>query len=218
MTEVVYEVSPRRHETREKLLDAALAVFAEHGLQGASVEEVCGAAGFSRGAFYSNFSSKEELFVALLEREYQARVVEVTERASALGETIRSGGGSLSPEAAARFITEFFVPIGTDAKFMLLESEFWLLAMRDPSGVPEIEQVLELQDRFHNALVAVVDDVVSSAGRRFVVPVARALPIVGGIFERAFRVSHLAGPDAPEGIKTIGDRVSELLFAITEPA
>ena len=55
----------RRPETRRRLLDAALAVFAEKGFNGARIEDVCAAAGYTRGAFYSNVATKEELFFAL---------------------------------------------------------------------------------------------------------------------------------------------------------
>ena len=50
-----------RENTRARLLEAAAQVFAEAGLDGASVEAVCERAGFTRGAFYSNFESKDEL-------------------------------------------------------------------------------------------------------------------------------------------------------------
>src|SRR5688500_19306750 len=59
----------RRAATRERLLTAARIVLAGEGIQGASVEHICEQAGFTRGAFYSNFSSKDELLLALCERE-----------------------------------------------------------------------------------------------------------------------------------------------------
>lgn len=62
-------MSARRRATREKLLDAAQRVFIDRGLVVATIEEICEAAGFTRGAFYSNFADKDELVVALLERE-----------------------------------------------------------------------------------------------------------------------------------------------------
>lgn len=57
---------PTREETRARLFSAAAHVFAEHGVEATSVEQVATAAGFTRGAFYSNFASKEELAVAML--------------------------------------------------------------------------------------------------------------------------------------------------------
>ncbi|MHC5557729.1 TetR/AcrR family transcriptional regulator [Kocuria sp. U4B] len=56
-----------RAATRARLLATSAAVFAEKGIEGASVEELCAAAGFSRGAFYSNFASKTDLALAMYE-------------------------------------------------------------------------------------------------------------------------------------------------------
>ena len=58
---------PTRDDTREKLFEAAARVFEEQGISAASIEAIAAAAGFTRGAFYSNFDSKDELIVAMLE-------------------------------------------------------------------------------------------------------------------------------------------------------
>ena len=58
---------PTRDDTREKLFEAAARVFEEQGIGGASIEAIATAAGFTRGAFYSNFKSKDELIIAMLE-------------------------------------------------------------------------------------------------------------------------------------------------------
>src|SRR5438876_5955054 len=58
---------PTRDDTRDKLFDAAARVFEEQGINAASIEAIAAAAGFTRGAFYSNFASKDELIVAMLE-------------------------------------------------------------------------------------------------------------------------------------------------------
>jgi len=58
---------PTRDDTCEKLFEAAAQVFEEQGIGGASIEAIAAAAGFSRGAFYSNFNSKDELIIAMLE-------------------------------------------------------------------------------------------------------------------------------------------------------
>ena len=57
---------PTRDDTRDKLFEAAARVFEEQGI-GASIEAIAAAAGFTRGAFYSNFKSKDELIIAMLE-------------------------------------------------------------------------------------------------------------------------------------------------------
>ena len=58
---------PTRDDTRDKLFEAAARVFEEQGINAASIEAIAAAAGFTRGAFYSNFDSKDELIVAMLE-------------------------------------------------------------------------------------------------------------------------------------------------------
>src|SRR6202161_813941 len=58
---------PTRDETCEKLFEAAARVFEEQGIGGASIEAIAAAAGFTRGAFYSNFKSKDESIIAMLE-------------------------------------------------------------------------------------------------------------------------------------------------------
>jgi AcrR family transcriptional regulator len=59
-------VRPPRDETRERLFEAAAQVFEEQGIGAASIEAITAAAGFTRGAFYSNFASKDELIIAML--------------------------------------------------------------------------------------------------------------------------------------------------------
>lgn len=69
-----------RAETRRLLLDAAATVFVRRGFQGASVEEITAEAGFTRGAFYSNFESKEQMFVELLHERVYRSYTEMLER------------------------------------------------------------------------------------------------------------------------------------------
>ena len=63
--------------TRERLLNAARTVFARGGYHGATVDEIASEAGFSTGALYSNFDGKEDLFLALMEREIDAHAREI---------------------------------------------------------------------------------------------------------------------------------------------
>ena len=69
----------RRELTRTHLLDAAAQVFARQGFHGASIDAIAAAAGFTKGAVYSNFKNKEDLFVALLEERVERQVEQVRE-------------------------------------------------------------------------------------------------------------------------------------------
>jgi AcrR family transcriptional regulator len=72
----------KQAETRQRLLDAAERVFLRRGFQGSSVEEIAADAGFTRGAFYSNFKSKDELFVELLHARIYDRYAEFAEQSA----------------------------------------------------------------------------------------------------------------------------------------
>ena len=66
-------------ETRTRLLDAAETLFAASGIGQTSIEEICEAAGYSRGAFYSNFSDRDDLVMSLLQRHQQRSMDEVSD-------------------------------------------------------------------------------------------------------------------------------------------
>ena len=57
----------RRERTRSRLVDAARVVFSEDGYHGANLERIAHVAGFSKGAVYSNFDSKAQLFLAVMD-------------------------------------------------------------------------------------------------------------------------------------------------------
>ena len=61
----------RREMTKEHLLEAAAIVFARDGFHGASLDDIAALAGFTKGAVYSNFASKEDLFFAVYERRVE---------------------------------------------------------------------------------------------------------------------------------------------------
>ena len=118
-------LTKRRPLTRARLLDAALDTFAEIGFQGATIEQICDRAGFTRGAFYSNFASKEELFYALFERN-AALVVERMEEVAAQVDP------GLPWETQ---IAELTSSVGPDERrWFLVSTEFTLYAIRHPAA------------------------------------------------------------------------------------
>src|SRR5215469_6482839 len=82
---------PTRDETRDKLFEAAARVFEEQGIGTASIEIIAAAAGFTRGAFYSNFKSKDELIIAMLEDHVEqsiSRIHDLLDRHKSLDDFI----------------------------------------------------------------------------------------------------------------------------------
>ncbi|PLZ03969.1 TetR family transcriptional regulator [Burkholderia sp. WAC0059] len=110
-----------RDQTRGRLLDAAQTIFMKKGFVGASVEDIALAAGYTRGAFYSNFSGKSELFFELLRRDHEAVLAEL--RAIFDGDATRE-------EMEARALT-YYSRLPQDNKAFLLWVEAKLLAVRD---------------------------------------------------------------------------------------
>jgi AcrR family transcriptional regulator len=110
-----------RERTRQELLAAAARVFAAKGFTGASVDDVAEAAGFTKGAVYSNFASKTDLMLALIEDRIR-RQSEIVEDAFA-GASLEEGLRELDARASGT--------TALDREWMMLVGEFMLYAMRD---------------------------------------------------------------------------------------
>ncbi|MET8815083.1 TetR/AcrR family transcriptional regulator [Streptomyces sp. NPDC004549] len=115
-------VTKRRARTRAELLAAAFAVFAAKGFGRVSIEEVCEAAGYSRGAFYSNFATLDELFFAL----YRERADLIA--AQVAGALAQDGPGLDVPACVDR-VTEVLL---LDVDWLLVKTDFLVHAARDP--------------------------------------------------------------------------------------
>ena len=114
---------PPREQTRRDILDAAARAFARRGYHGASVEAVAAEAGMSTGAVYSNFKSKEDLFLTLYEERIAARARELR---TATSEAVDAGEAVAS---AAANVTSMF---RASPEWLLLYFEFAIHAARDP--------------------------------------------------------------------------------------
>ncbi|MGV9992752.1 TetR/AcrR family transcriptional regulator [Streptomyces sp. NPDC003374] len=114
-------VTRRRERTRANLLDAAFRVFAAKGFGRVSIEEVCEAAGYSRGAFYSNFATLDELFFAL----YRERAEQI---AGQVAGALALDGPDLDVPAAVDRVTEALL---LDLDWLLVKTDFLVHAARD---------------------------------------------------------------------------------------
>jgi len=110
-------------EGRDELLAAALRVFARRGYRQAGVDEIAAAAGYSKGALYWHFSGKEDLLLALLEERIDAPTRELV----ALLESAPPDR-DMSLEASREFARR----LTAQRDAVLLEREYWSLAIRDP--------------------------------------------------------------------------------------
>ncbi|BDV31675.1 TetR/AcrR family transcriptional regulator [Microbacterium terricola] len=129
MTDPAAPPSRRRETTRAKLLDAAAQLFAEVGLDAASVEAICERAGFTRGAFYSNFASKDELFLELAGQVATARMEAVRARIAEL--ECEGALGAQITDLAAIIPLVLDVSVADHVGVMLM-SEIRINALRSP--------------------------------------------------------------------------------------
>lgn len=111
-----------RDRTRQRLLDAAQSIFLSKGFVAASVEDIAEQAGYTRGAFYSNFSSKSELFLQLLKRDHENVMADMR--------AIFEGGESRSQMEAR--VLDYYSAHFRENDCFLLWMEGKLQAARDP--------------------------------------------------------------------------------------
>jgi AcrR family transcriptional regulator len=116
----------RRELTRRHLLEAAAIVFARDGFHGARLDDVASLAGFTKGAVYSNFTSKDDLFLALLDDRVDTQVA-ITSEVLDLGPHDRAEQFPLIRELLRSTL------FGDDA-FAVLYLEFVLYARRNPAA------------------------------------------------------------------------------------
>jgi AcrR family transcriptional regulator len=168
----------RQEQTREELVIAAARVFARRGFHKATVEEIAAEAGFSTGAVYSNFDGKEQLFLAIADRQVEARVREIEAVADA---------AERRDDAGAEAVNQFRAFLDADPDWPLLFYEFWSVSVRDPGLQDEIAR---RRDAIRDALADTLQRVASRHGfeLRFSAPAlatAIAASLNGLAFERA---------------------------------
>jgi AcrR family transcriptional regulator len=136
----------KQAHTRQCLMRSAAKVFTRRGLQQASIDEVAEDAGFTKGAFYANFKSKEELFLAMLDERFAERIEEI--------ERVIAGEGTTA-EKARRAGDDFTHMIAADPEWQRLFFEFSAYAARNDEFREElVTRYRAMRDRVAAALRA----------------------------------------------------------------
>ena len=129
----------RKQQTRESLMDSAYRLFTSQGFHRTSLDQVSAEAGFTKGAVYSNFASKEDLFFAVYERRVEASVQHL--------ETLVDEFGAAAPMESARHV---LAGRRSNDGWMAVFFEFWAHVLRHP----ELRaRFLELHSRARRPLV-----------------------------------------------------------------
>jgi len=150
-------VRPSRHTerseiTRARLIKSAEKIFARDGFEAAKLEEIAAEAGYTRGAFYANFAGKEDLFLALLEREISSRIQNVQKQMDKVQDA----------EAKLQALRNFLLDVCLDRRWSLLALEFKLFAVRHPEARARLA---EMNRRFESSRVRILEGIVKALGR-----------------------------------------------------
>lgn len=163
-------------------------MFAERGFHGASVEDICERAGFTRGAFYSNFGSKDELVLAL----FQATTDRLLEQIEALLPELANQPGSLL-DAVLGLLDE---TAPDQRQWHLISTEFTLHALRDPDAAKALNKQRAM---FRESLTKLVEQITATSRLTLTVPAEQFVRLVMAVHEGARSQSLLEPRQVPAG-------------------
>lgn len=175
----------RTEATKRKLLGAAKRIFAQDGFEAARLEDIAAGAGYTRGAFYANFESKEDIFFALLEEWVRERIESVTA-------ALRQHENPIEKLAALR---RHYAAVAKDRRLVLISLEFKLFALRHP------EAHARLRDRHRRIRASwgeLLSELVHALGRKLPISSPAASTCLGALAQ-GLLLEHLVDP------KTLSD-------------
>jgi AcrR family transcriptional regulator len=208
MTDTAAAPTRRRENTRTRLMDAAARMFAEEGIDASSVESICERAGFTRGAFYSNFASKEELFLALCERSAKTTLAALRERIATLE------ANDLDPGMELHYLVQQVLEIAAQDRLdVLLNAEIRTQALRNADFAVAY---LALDGGLSENVSQLVRDVAVARGLRLRVPPETATELLLSMWVSATEHALIAGRDPRAAQPQLAARLSHILTLILE--
>ncbi|UGB34732.1 TetR/AcrR family transcriptional regulator [Microbacterium sp. cx-55] len=203
------EASPprSRENTRARLLTAASEVFAESGFDGASVEAICERAGFTRGAFYSNFASKDELFFGLVQQVSDAKLERVTTR---VRELESEGLPAMTP---AELVLRVLDIEHEERLGVVLMSEIRTNAMRDRRLAAAY---LEWDAAMTERVAQIIADLARTYSLRLRMPVLDAARFVLQNWDATCVHAVIAGLGTADTLRLVTERTAALAAAIAD--
>lgn len=194
----------RREQTRRELVAAARAEFLACGFHQASVDDIAERAGYSKGAVYSNFTGKDELFLAVLDEQY-ARVLDAHGPRMRAASTMAAGLRAV----AAQLVEQARLEPG----WTPLLIEFWAHAARVQVLRGEARKRQEQQ---LDGVAAILSELAARHGVTFVVP-AREAARCGTALGRGIALERLLEPDSTVA-GLFADAFVALVLGFTRPA
>ena len=187
----------RKENTRAKLVRASLDVFVEKGIDGATVDDRVKAAGFTRGAFSSSFSSKEEVFIALFD-EVTAELMAIANSSveSAVADVEADESCSILEADDAQVMLAVFEGIRPFGRqWYLLYSDAIARSLRDEALRAELA---EQRERMRNQIGALLTTRLEASGERALLPVEDLAQLLMGIFIDLLVREQLEGRDVTQ--------------------
>jgi AcrR family transcriptional regulator len=174
----------RKERTRTDLLAAARTVFVRRGFHAASLDEIAEEAGFTKGAVYSNFAGKDDLFLAVLDEHFRRRA------ATYVDLILDYDDVDDSYRAVARFWRE---ANEREPEWSRLVVEFLAHASRHE---PLREAAREVRERGLEAIAAIIETLAERHGIEYALP-AKDIARGSGALNRGMAVEQLLDPDIP---------------------
>lgn len=184
--------------TRERLLAAAERVIDRQGFGGASIDQISAEAGYSKGAIYSNFESKEAVFLELL-RLYMERDMAALERIVAL-----------DPDQLSAALTRWLETMDSETDCPLLVTELQLQARRSPAFAG---RYYALQDRQTRTLAKILERYFEAASRPLPMD---SLDLARAITALAHGLSLQRPASKPGAPNPAGQAIDNLLKLLTQ--
>lgn len=189
----------RRERTREDLIGAAERLFTARGFHATTVDEIALEAGYTKGAVYSNFASKEDLFFAVYERRAERAKAEAEKVIREVGEPA-AGLQRLAGDLARRRGSS------EDDGWLAVFFEFWAHVVRHPSLKARF---VEIHEGFQEPFVAAFEKFAEDRGIELPVG-AKQLAVAGNAMQIGLALEQLVRPEVVD--TKLGERVGRLLF------
>lgn len=190
------------------MLAAALDVFAEEGFGRSTVEQVCERAGFTRGAFYSNFDSLDELFLAMWERRSAAMLGDLRGAVAAA-----ESGTDADPFDLDVAVARIVDAIPVDDRWYRVTAEFTAHALRKPELKPVMA---DREAAIQATILPIVAAALARAGRRVLDSEALGRALVA--VHDGTSVQMLMEPGDPRTVRARADLFVHVLRSYSEPS
>lgn len=173
-----------RFDTQNKLIAATREIIITEGIEATSLEHICKVAGFTRGAFYSNFASKDSLLAALAEDEYTELIERLRETVVTWAQRPQLSDGE--GPVLETLLFEALDAIRVNGALYVLHSELLMRSIRDPQwGI----RLFDINSQFVDELGKVLEWIIDASGRELTISLRAMTHAIIGIVMRAAGVA-----------------------------